>query len=137
MSDRQRPTGQREEAGAGHRSPLLDYAYLDTCLQHGIPGARLLQMVDLFESRFAGDRLLMLEALKAGDLARVRASAHRLKGSSGSIGLATLRSRAADLEAAAKGGDPAACRSALGRFQEAGEASIQAFRHHLETHAPE
>ncbi len=137
MSDRQRPSGQWEGAGADPRSPLLDYAYLDTCLQHGIPGARLLQMVDLFEHRFAEDRLLILEALEAGDLARVRASAHRLKGSSGSIGLATLRSRAADLEAAAKGGDPAACRSALERFQEVGRASIRAFRDHLKAHAPE
>lgn len=137
MSDRQRPSGQREGAEAGRQSPLLDDAYLDTCLRQGIPGERLLQMVDLFERRFAEDRLLMLEALEAGDLARVRASAHRLKGSSGSIGLVALRSRAADLEAAARSGDPAACRSALERFQEAGGASIQAFRDHLKAHAPE
>ncbi|WP_243288592.1 Hpt domain-containing protein [Geothrix terrae] len=137
MSDRQRPSGQGEEEGARPRSPLLDWAYLDTCLQHGIPEARLLQMVDLFERRFAEDRLHLLEALEAADLARVRASAHRLKGSSGSIGLATLRSRAAAIEAAAKGGDPAACQSALEGFQEVGAASIQAFRDHLRTHAPQ
>lgn len=136
MSDRRRPSGQGEEDGARPRSPLLDWAYLDTCLQHGIPGERLLQMIDLFERRFAEDRLHLQEALEAADLARVRTSAHRLKGSSGSIGLATLRSQAADIEAAAKGGDPVACRSALEGFQEVGTASIQAFREHLRAHAP-
>lgn len=136
MSDRQRPSGQEKE-GARPRSPLLDCAYLDTCLQHGIPEARLLQMVDLFEHRFAEEGLHLREALEAADFARVRASAHRLKGSSGSIGLATLRSLAAVIEAAAKGGDPAACRSALEGFQEVGAASIQAFRDHLRAHAPQ
>lgn len=130
MSDRQGPLDPGGGSGVWS-SPLLDGPYLDACLQNGVSAGRLLQLAGLFERRFAEDQLGLREALDAGDLARARAAAHRLKGSAGSLGLVKLRSCAADLEAAAKGGDRPACRSALDRLPELGAASLQAFRNHL------
>ncbi len=53
------------------------------------------------------------EAFVAGDLVRLRAIAHRLKGSSGMLGLARLAAAAKGVEAAAHHGDGAAIRQAL------------------------
>ena len=131
MSDPQGTGEQGGETGLWPRSALIDQPYLDVCRQSGVTPQRLLQMADVFEAQLAEDRLAMLEAVEAGDLARVQACAHRLKGSSGSLGLPVLRSHAARLEEAAKTGRTATCRTALGQLKEMGRITLQAFREAL------
>jgi HPt (histidine-containing phosphotransfer) domain-containing protein len=88
-------------------------------------------MADLFELRMEEDRLAMLGAMEDGDLGGVGACAHRLKGSSGSLGLLGIRACAVGIEEAAKAGRQAACRSALEGLPAVGEATLRAFRGHL------
>jgi len=131
MSDRQSLSDQEREPGARSQPPLLDRTYLDACLQGGVSPKKLSQMADLFEARLKEDWLAMLEALAAGDLDRVGACAHRLKGSSGSLGLVGVRSHAAGIEEAVKTRQTTTCRSALDALPEVSAASLRAFRDHL------
>lgn len=131
MSNRQSLSDQARAPGAPSQPALLDQTYLDTCLQGGVSPGKLAQMADLFETRLKEDRLAMLEALAAGDLDRVGACAHRLKGSSGSLGLLGVRAHAAGIEEAVKARQMAICRSALDALPEVGAASLRAFRQHL------
>jgi HPt (histidine-containing phosphotransfer) domain-containing protein len=53
-------------------------------------------------------------ASRAGDLARLAAAAHKLKGAAQAIGAARVAAAAAKLEQAGKAGDRARCRDLLG-----------------------
>jgi len=122
------PGGEPREAS---QPAVLDQAYLSACLQGGLTPQKLLRMADLFEARMEEDRLAMLGAMADEDLGGVGAGAHRLKGSSGSLGLLGIRACAAGIEEAAKAGHQAACRSALEGLPAVCDAALRAFRGHL------
>ena len=108
----------------------VDFSGLKMLAKLAGPGA-LSEVV----SCFLGESEKMLNdvhaASMAGDVVRLRAAAHKMKGSSGTVGLLATQAHVARIESAAKDGDLAAARAGVETLPSvfaAGMAQLRAFR---------
>jgi HPt (histidine-containing phosphotransfer) domain-containing protein len=65
----------------------------------------LLELLDIFQEDFVGKMQAMQEAVKSGDIAKIKEVAHSLKGASGNISAKEMHTNFLKLEGAAKNSD--------------------------------
>ncbi|WP_375739212.1 ATP-binding protein [Pseudomonas boanensis] len=98
--------GDAKGQPAGGDDELLDNQLLQT--HRGLLGEQKLQgLLELLRRTLDDHRIGLLDALQARDCAEVEHLAHRLAGSSDSLGFRALAAVLRELEAAAQGGDQA------------------------------
>jgi HPt (histidine-containing phosphotransfer) domain-containing protein len=91
-------------------------------------GPRLETIIETFVTHLDGHLASIREALDAGDMAALRAAAHRLKGSAGSIGALALSDVAARLEHAAADGDGVAVAAHAAPLEDTARDAVLALR---------
>jgi two-component system sensor histidine kinase/response regulator len=106
MCDAQDRCGGRPDAGADAADPLRGLrAIAGLDIEHGLKtmrgnGTKFLRMLTLFVDSHATDAAQLAAALAANDRAAVKALAHTLKGSAGTVGASRVADAAASLHAA-------------------------------------
>jgi polar amino acid transport system substrate-binding protein len=104
------PDDSAETPSAPHGElPIIDIGILRE-IERGDAGMAA-SILQVFRNRLAQDLVLIQEQLAAGDVAAVTRVAHKIKGSSGSIGAMSLHTIAAELNSVAQTGDLEQCRA--------------------------
>ncbi|MCO6055401.1 ATP-binding protein [Pseudomonas sp. MOB-449] len=117
--------GQKGRPEEGDDTELLDQQLLDT--HRGLLGEQKVRgLLELLRRMLEEHRAGLLEALMAEDCAEVGHLAHRLAGSSESLGLRALAAGLRELETAARAGDTAALRTLQPGLEELLQRSARA-----------
>lgn len=114
------------EAGTGNPPELLHEAVIAEI--ESLDGGMLADLVSLYFTDAAGYLCELSTAIGQGEMDAVGETAHKLEGSSGTLGAAQVSSIAAELEELAIAGDQRAAGEVLTRLRSGLAATQQAFR---------
>lgn len=106
---------ERAESSSAVELPVFNLRAFEAQVAHDYE--LMVEIIDLFLAERTQDLAEMAESLASGDLQKLMRSAHTIKGSLGSLHASLARSRAQELEAAARSGNRQACTSLLNSLE--------------------